>query len=454
MYNIKDIINGNHPFDDSLHDYIDAALNESAQAVVLRPGAEKVTHMNKSIDLKGKCFVISEPVKLRGIDGLIISNGCIIAGKGFPIDEYMFHVVGANTVKFENLIMDCTKRANGIFFNNFIRVRVEDCTIMHQLNYGIYGNESGNNHELEVVKCNIMEYVFGDGVANKALNEGVIPYFRKAENRTSVGVFLGQADNVIADCNINLCRVGIKVNMRANRIQGNHITAGNTDSNEIYNCIEIDKSHKSACIIVNNYIDNGRIYIKTSAKPIADRNYITISDNLCYRGFNHPVDREFNHIYIDPIEENSSFTNILIQSNQFYTQDANIEGIEERKIYPVGTNNENGNIGLNRTYGSNMSGNAFTLSPRYKVMPMGSTVTKTISLGKKEEQIHINLSKYLPWGRIQSFEILADATDHQCYLSRNGNRRLILHNPNRFEGKLFVKASVLRPYKKIGYFIE
>ena len=126
-----------------------------------------------------------------------------------------------------------SKRANGFYLNKFIRLRIEDCTVIHQLSYGIYSNEKGNNHELEVVKCNIMEYVFGDGGEN-ALNKNIIPYFRNAINRTSIGVFLGQADNVIADCNINLCKTGIKVGMRANRIQGNHITAGATDGNHIF----------------------------------------------------------------------------------------------------------------------------------------------------------------------------------------------------------------------------
>ena len=50
---------------------------------------------------------------------------------------------------------------------------------------------------------------------DNAHKKDYLPNFDEANSRTSVGIFLGQADNVVADCNIHLCKIGILSNMRA-----------------------------------------------------------------------------------------------------------------------------------------------------------------------------------------------------------------------------------------------
>ena len=298
------------------------------------------------------------------------------------------------------------------FAHKFFRLRIEDCTILHQKSFGIYGSEKGYNHELEVFKCNISEYFWGDGKTNIENKLPEIPDFQEASNRKSTGIFLGQADNIVADCNINLCKVGIKVGMRANRIQGNHITSGGTYSNEIYDAIVLDKHIKSSCLIVNNYIDNCRLKIYVNADRRCKRNYVTVTDNLFYRGFNHPQREEFNHIVIRPLERGSILQNIIVSNNQFYTQDEHLDGKDKRVIKPIHVDTDifaDGDIAVNpsinpkQIIGAVVLGNNFTNVHPYYEIPMATRLTGIINEPEKPTDVfEFDFSEHVPWGEIQS----------------------------------------------------
>ena len=370
------------------------------------------------LDLDSGHYLISKPLKLNNIYGCIISNGTITASKDFPLDEYLLDFLGINTTKLENLLLECRKRANGIYAHKFFRLRVEDCTILHQKSYGIYGSETGYNHELEIFKCNISEYLWGDGQKNAKVDSEAskFPDFRVASNRQSTGIFLGQADNIVADCNINLCKVGIKVGMRANRIQGNHITAGGTYKESIFEGIVLDKHVKSSCLIVNNYIDNCRLLIRVDAKPVNKRNYVTVTDNLFYRGFNHPEGKEFNHIVIRPLAKNSVLQNIIVSNNQFYTQDEHLKNQPQRVIKPVHINCDPVNKGKTKSIipsidnslvsGTVMRENNFTNAAPYYEIPMGTNLTGIIQFPSEETDTYcIDFSKHIPWGKIHTYKV-------------------------------------------------
>ncbi len=455
VYNLVDVFAGRFHGAGNLAAHIASQMHSDERATIMRPGMKTPSLMFRNIDLGGKCWIIDSPIQLNQLDSVVISNGCIVAGPNFPDDGYVFEITGANTVKFENLLVECSKRANGFFFNRFIRVRVEDCTILHQKHFGIYGNPTGANHELEVVKCNIMEFVFGDGEPGKN-NEGIVPDFKEARNRTSVGVFLGQADNVVADCNINLCRVGIRVGMRANRIQGNHITAGKTYSNALFNCIELDRGVKSSCLIVNNYLDNGRLYIKTSARSVSHRNYVTVTDNLFYRGFNHPIDDEFNHVVIEPSEPGSSLTNLIIASNQFYNQDENLDEIEERLITPIRVaTNEPNSIDPGLTTGSRMSGNSFTWWGKFKVKPMGTQATRYVDL--VDTALTVDFSDILPWGAISLVSLQREGGGSlagEVDVVINGEKKVKLTSSKPLKERVMVTVSVDTRYGGLDYVVH
>lgn len=382
----------------------------------LKHAASKIQYF-VTLDLESGHYLITQPIKLHNIYGCIIANGTITASKNFPIKEYLFDFLGINTTKLENILFECRKRANGIYAHKFFRLRVEDCTILHQKHYGIYGSKTGYNHELEIFKCNISEYLWGDGQKNERVDSETdnFPDFRVASNRESTGIFLGQADNVVADCNINLCKVGIKVGMRANRIQGNHITAGGTYQESIFEGIVLDKHIKSSCLIVNNYIDNCRLFININDKPVNKRNYVTVTDNLFYRGFNHPQDREFNHIVIRPLSQNSILQNIIVTNNQFYTQDEHLNGQPQRIIKPIhidtSSYDKNGvniepSIDNNQIIGSIVKNNNFTNVHPYYEIPMATQLTGIIKMPELPTDTYsFDFSSNIPWGEIQSYSV-------------------------------------------------
>ena len=392
---------------------------QNGKTVKVSGGKDLFAHNFSQIDLGGKSILVNKPIELKALHGVIITNGSIIAGEGFNEKQFLLSITDINTIKLENLILECNKQCSGIFAHQFLRIRIEDCTIMHQTKYGIYANEKGYNHELEVVKCNIVEYNWADGI--NANTKGKLPPFNISKNRTSVGIFLGQADNVIADCNINLCRVGIKVGMRANRIHGNHITAGGVKDNALFDGIVLDKHVKSSCLIVNNYIDNCQIKIYANARPVNERNYVTITDNLFYRGFNHPENEEFNHIVIRPMSPNSILQNIIISDNQFYTQDEHLDGAVSRHIIPVRVdqsplkNREERIIPFfdsKKIHGAIMTNNVFTNNAPYFEQPMGTNVTGVIDYQDAPADTYtINMDQYIPWGKIQTYQVTMTLKD-------------------------------------------
>ncbi|WP_139558668.1 right-handed parallel beta-helix repeat-containing protein [Methylotetracoccus oryzae] len=401
-----------------LQAFLDSIASCPRSRTRLSAGAKFYTQAFATVDLGGYVFVIDMPIRLHGLHGMVLTSGLIEPSPRFPEGEYLLDVRDVNTLKIENIGLECRKRASGIFAHRFLRLRIEDCTIVHQRDFGIYANEKGYNHELEVVKCNIVEYLWGDGTG--ADHPGEIPNFRKAANRTSTGIFLGQADNVVSDCNINLCRVGIEVGMRANRIQGNHITAGGTVENALFDGILLNAHIKSSCLIVNNYIDNCRLVIRVDDKAVNRRNYVTITDNLFYRGFNHPKEGPaFSHIQIQALKPKSILQNIIISDNQFYTQDENLGDAVERVIRPVAIeacweSASESAIPLDpvKIRGAIMKNNSFTNAPPYFEVPMGTNATMTLlPSGMAADRYEADFSGHLAWGDIQTVSVTMISSD-------------------------------------------
>lgn len=392
------------------------------------------------LDLGGKTFNIDQPIYIHKINNVIFSNFRIHVSEKFSknsnlkfevpkfTERFALNLYKVKNILLKDIYIDCGKYSSGISVAKFLRVKIVRQYVLHQTKFGIYSPKcseiNGNNHELEILDSNIMEYEFGDGYGG---NKGYLPNFDEAPNRTSTGIFLGQADNVIADCNIHLCKVGILSNMRANRIQGNHITAGGTKERAIFDCIVVKKNKRGACLIHNNYIDNGRLLINTSSDKMADRNYVHITDNIFYRGYNHPVNKKFNHIYVLAEDKNSSFANVIINSNIFYNQDANLDpnskvksfdpnsGLQ-RIIMPLKVDTKNGNIDNNRCWGSSMEKNTFTNSQGLFEIPQSTNfIVRHKFIASENGNEIIELDKYVPFGQIVKVSIIG------IYYSKKSN---------------------------------
>lgn len=449
----------NHTDTEILQLFFNRMETKQVSSLAVAPTSGRTAKNLTSLLLGGLKFAVTKPITIRGLHGAIISNGAIEAAEGFPEGRYLLDVQEVNTLKIENVLLECNKRASGIFAHKFLRLRIEDCTILHQKDYGIYANEKGYNHELEIVKCNIVEYLWGDGTSRK--DKAGFPDFRIAANRTSTGVYLGQADNVVADCNINLCRVGIKVGMRANRIQGNHITAGGSVENEIFEGIVLDKHIKSSCLIVNNYIDNCRIVLNVDNKPVNARNYVTVTDNLFYKGYNHPEDgREFNHIVVRALKPQSILQNVIIANNQFYNQDEHLGELTERRITPIhverawettGKQDDLEPLNRQKLSGTIVSHNVFTNVSKYHETPMGSHATMVTELPEKPSDIfEADFSSHLVWGDIYSCNVTMICEDTESepvayYAVCSGKKvKVRTHQPVR--ARFSISVDINRPY--------
>lgn len=447
-----------------IHDLVQAEFEKAQSGYQVgynvQPGSSYV------IDLKGQTFILDRPLKIENAQLIQLRNGTLVAGPSFPKGEFLIQMRHCTGFVFQNLFLECSKRANGINLTNFFRVRVEDCHIIHQKDYGIYSAAEGNNHELEVVKCHISEYLYWDGHKRKKSSYGIIPPFDVDENRQSVGVFLGQADNVVADCNINLCRTGIYCGMRANRIQGNHITGGGSLELDIFKGIELDMSHKSSAIINNNYIDNCTLWINCDDRAKLNmRNYLHVTDNLFYRGYNHPIDgRTYSHIVVNPMTPNAVLGNVHVADNLFYNQNENLEGIKPRLLEPLRVHRrpnpkkKNQMLDLDHAsiVGFRMESNQFTNSFPTYVKPMGTTVTKRIMANAEQMLYKVSFKNEIPIGQLQTASIKLDAvlqgTRREPLVRQIFPHSVEVELTEPFDGVFFVTASTLgAPVKRFPY---
>ncbi|MEP1933614.1 right-handed parallel beta-helix repeat-containing protein [Shimia sp.] len=449
-----------------IHDVVEAGFLASQEGCSVgynvKPGSVY------TIDLQGETFVLDRPLKIRKAQLIHIRNGTLVAGPTFPKGEFLIDVFNGTGLVFQNLFLECSKRANGITLADFFRVRIEDCHIIHQRDYGIYSAPQGNNHELEVMKCHISEYLYWDGHPGKASSYGIIPPFDVDENRQSVGVYLGQADNVVADCNINLCRTGIYCGMRANRIQGNHITGGGSLDLDIFKGIELDNFHKSSAIINNNYIDNCTLWINCDDHPrLNQRNYLHVTSNLFYRGYNHPSDgRTYSHIVVNPLKPGSFLGNVHVTNNLFYNQDENLEAIKPRVLEPIRvhsrTDSETGeHLDLNHAGILNfrMESNQFTNRFPTFVKPMGTTVTKRVEATPDKHLYTVPFKREIPVGILRDAEArISTMSDGQA--AQPIVRRLLPHAvevelPEPFAGTISVTASAIsEPVGRFSYIVK
>lgn len=416
------------------------------------------------IDLQGGTFVLDRPLKIKRVQMITLRNGTLIAGPDFPMGEYLINCHRVTAVSFVSLFLECAKRANGLYLEDFFRIRVEDCHIIHQCNYGIYSSPTGNNHELEVAKCHISEFLYWDGHDTKTSSFGVIPAFDVDANRQSTGIFLGQADNVVADCNINLCRVGIHCGMRANRIVGNHITGGGSRDLELYRGIEANNFHKSSAIINHNYIDNCCLWINCDDQERKNsRNYLHVTDNLFYRGYNHPKDgTPYSHIVINALKPNSILGNVHICDNLFYNQDENLEGIKPRVLYPLRvhtpTDPETGKPGgLNheKIKSFRMQSNQFTNSFPTFVQPMGTKVTKRVAVQADKARYTVSFRDEIPVGVLSHGEVrlaaVAEGAPRAPLVRRLLKHALEFELPDPFDGEVLVTADALAEVGPYSY---
>ena len=211
----------------------------------------------------------------------------------------------------------------------------------------------------------------GDGNP-KNFNNDFLPKWDLPESRTSTGIYLGMADNVVADCNINFCKVGIHARMGGNRIRGNHVTAGIADGS-LFDCILIDSDFKGTALIQDNYIDNGRLNIRVGNTGLSKLNYVLVTGNLFYRGYNHPAGSEFNNIVISPEVEDSMLCSLLISGNKFYIHNENLNGESSRVITPIAVNASSGSLDLDTLDRGVIKDNLFTeCPPKYVVNPVGT----------------------------------------------------------------------------------
>ena len=271
---------------------------------------------------------------------------------------------------------------------------------------------------------------------------------------------------MVADCNINLCQVGIHCGMRANRIVGNHITGGGSLELELFKGIEANNFHKSSAIINHNYIDNCCLWINCDDHERKNsRNYFHVTDNLFYRGYNHPKDgTPYSHIVINALKPDSLLGNVHICDNLFYNQDENLEGIKPRVLFPLRvhshTDPETGvESGLDHANirSFRMANNQFTNHFPTFVQPMGTTVTKRVKVRADKAAYKVSFREEIPIGLLSHAKVemgaLAEGTPRAPIVRRILKHMVEIETPDPFDGEILVTADALEEQARFPYVV-
>lgn len=217
-------------------------------------------HMNdnEKVELTGT-YLVGSPLYLPNKNNVVISGGTLKATNSF--NGYIFNsnttastgyagwAFKTENLTLENVFIDGSYSADGIYLTSFVRAKIINCTIHNIKNYGIY--LTGDSHEAQIINTNII------GRTNGYDDSNVI----------STGIYVNNPDNIFNNCVIAYCQWAIDFHSKFNQIENCHFYCNRNGGGNI------KTSGASFLNFTNNYFDGCGLYA-------IDPWNITLSDNL------------------------------------------------------------------------------------------------------------------------------------------------------------------------------
>lgn len=220
------------------------------------------------VDFGGLSYLIGTQLQLPGGNGMVLTNGRLVASPTFDTSKYLIEVgqvsdaylpdgFKINNLTVRDMYFDSSHRGGGLLIQRFLRARVDGCTFVGYSTCGLRTAVDG--HELMVTACQFGEYLWGDTTGTR---------YDRADLFVGTGIRFETNDNHVTDTVIQLSRYGIYLaNSDANLFNGVHIwpgyvkTAGTSGATSaldwINTCVYVDQNSQ-----LNNftgcYFDGGQ----------------------------------------------------------------------------------------------------------------------------------------------------------------------------------------------------
>lgn len=216
---------------------------------------------NNKIELNGT-YLIDDKIYLSNKNNITISGGGLIAGSnlnGYILNSNLTAVTGKSGYSYktenltlENVYIDGNYTANGLYLDQYLRVKIISCTFHNFKDCGIYLN---NGHECEIIGTNLIGRAYGEASLN------------------NTGIIINAHDNIIDSCVMAYCQWAIEVLQNENQINNSHFYCNQSSGGNL-------KINKAAFIQMdNNYFDGSGIYAINPWHLIISNSNFVVSDN-------------------------------------------------------------------------------------------------------------------------------------------------------------------------------
>lgn len=207
-------------------------------------------------------YLIDSPLYLPNKNNIVISGGTLKAGEnldGYILNSNQTASTGysgwsykTENLTLENVFLDGSYTANGIYLDAYLRVKLISCTIHNIYQYGIYLN---SGHECQVIGTNIIGKTNGD------------------EEVESTGIVINSWDNIIDSCVIAYCQWAIDILKNTNQICNSHFYCNRANGGNI-------KITKAAHLtFTNNYFDGSGVYAINPYHLLFTNSLFVLSDS-------------------------------------------------------------------------------------------------------------------------------------------------------------------------------
>ena len=208
-------------------------------------------------------YLIEQPLYIPNKNNIVISGGTLKASNTFSgyilnsnltaTTKYSGWSFKTENITLENVFIDGSYKANGIYLDSYLRVKIISCTIHNFKDYGIYLN---SGHEAEIICTNIIGQTHGD-----------VEY-------GNTGILINSHDNIVDSCVIAYCQWAIEVKNSCNQVCNSHFYCNNGNDSG-----NIKISETSFVSFDNNYFDGSGLYVINPWNIIIDNNIFLVSDN-------------------------------------------------------------------------------------------------------------------------------------------------------------------------------
>ena len=218
---------------------------------------------NQKVIMNGT-YLVTEPLYLPNKNNINLNGGTLLASNdfsGYILNTNETAATGKSgyssrgeNISIENVFFDCSYSANGIYIEQFLRIRIDGCTIQNPATVGIYCN---NGHEANITNTNIIGRAYGYDDTQVV----------------STGIVLDTFDSIVDNCVIAYCQWAVELKRKFNQVINSHFycnrnSGGNIKLNEC-----------SYVTLSNNYYDGSGIYAINPWQVKVNNSLFEISDN-------------------------------------------------------------------------------------------------------------------------------------------------------------------------------